>query len=232
MKLLAIETATLTVGAAIFEEDRILAVSSSRPGRLHVETLHPAIGRVLAESNTSPGELAGIAVDVGPGLFTGLRVGIAAAKAFAFALSLPVVGVRSTEAIREAATRRAGDDDVIVPVVDMRRGDVAWELEDGVAEIGTPEVLAQRLSTARPVALVGDGARRLGDDLVSLIGGRFIEDEELLAPPVEAIGRLGVIRLDEGVVEDAISIAPLYLRQADAVVNYETRASAISEARR
>ncbi len=232
MKLLAIETATLNVGTAIFEDDRVLAATLSRPGRLHVETLHPAIGRVLAESNTPPGALAAIAVDVGPGLFTGLRVGIAAAKAFAFALSLPVVAVRSTEALREAAARTVGDDGVIVPVVDMRRGDVAWELEDGAVELGTPETLALRLSAVGPVALVGDGALRLGDELVSLSGSHIIENEALLAPSAEAVGRLGIIRLDQGVVEDAISIAPVYLRQADAISNYETRASARSGGRR
>jgi tRNA threonylcarbamoyladenosine biosynthesis protein TsaB len=224
VRLLAIETATLNVGAAVFEDDRTLAASSSRPGRLHVETLHPAIERVLAESNTPPGALAAIAVDVGPGLFTGLRVGVAAAKAFAFALSLPVVAVRSTEALREAAARTLGDDHVIVPVVDMRRGEVAWELEVGDVEIGTPETLALRLSAAGPVALVGDGSRRLGDDLVSSVGAHLVEDEELLAPSVEAVGRLGILRLGQGVLEDAISVAPVYLRQADAVINYETRA--------
>lgn len=228
--LLAIETATLEVGAAVFEGDRLLATSSARPGRLHVETLHPAIERVLAQSHTSASALDAIAVDVGPGLFTGLRVGIAAAKAFALALSVPIVAVRSTEALREKAQRVLGKDVAIVPVVDMRRGEIAWELEDGSLGIGPAATFAAQLSTAGPVVLVGDGARRLGADLLASVRAHVVDDEAMLAPSVEAVGRIGVDRLGHGVVEDAVSVAPVYLREADAVANFETRTSTVSGA--
>lgn len=228
MRLLALETATLEVGAAVFEDDRVLAASSNRPGRLHVETLHPAITRVLVESGTPARALGAIAVDVGPGLFTGLRVGIAAAKAFALALSIPVVAVSSTEALREMARRALGDGISIVPVVDMRRDEVAWEFEDGSLEIGNKETFASRLSKSGPVALVGDGTRRLSGELDRSIDARIIDDEMFFAPSVVAVGRIGFARFCQGVVEDAVSVAPVYLRQADAVANFETRATTIS----
>lgn len=232
MKLLALETATLEVGAAVYGDDRTLAVSAMRPGRLHVETLHPAIERVLAESETTPRELGGIAVDVGPGLFTGLRVGIAAAKAFALALSLPVVAVRSTEALREMARRALGADSAVVPVIDMRRGEVAWEFEDGFLEVGTGATLASRLAGSGPVALVGDGIRRIGHELFETAKVRIVDDDEFFAPSVEAVARIGIARLRRGVVEDAFSVAPVYLRPADAVANFETRASLSAGAQR
>jgi tRNA threonylcarbamoyladenosine biosynthesis protein TsaB len=232
VKLLAIETATLEVGAAVFDGDCLMTAYATRPGRLHVETLHPAIERVLAQSNTPPSALDAIAVDVGPGLFTGLRVGIAAAKAFALALSVPIVAVRSTEALREAAKRAIGDEIAIVPLVDMRRGEIAWELEDGSLEIGTAAAFASRLAPGRPVALVGDGVGRLGDEVSAVTDVRRVDGEASLAPSVEAVGRIGVGRLRRGVVEDAVSIAPVYLRDADAVANFATRTSTVSGGRR
>jgi tRNA threonylcarbamoyladenosine biosynthesis protein TsaB len=229
-KLLALETATLEVGAAVFEEDRLLAASSTRPGRLHAETLHPAIEQVLSDAGTTPSELGAVAVDIGPGLFTGLRVGIAAAKAFGLARSIPVVGVRSTEALREMARRVFGEGVHVVPVVDMRRGELAWESEHGSLEIGTPETLASRLADAGPVVIVGDGAQRIG--LGALENVSVVDDETLLAPSVESVARIGMGRLREGSVEDAVSIEPVYLRQADATANFETRPSTTPGVRR
>jgi tRNA threonylcarbamoyladenosine biosynthesis protein TsaB len=231
VRLLALETATLEVGAAVLEGDHLLAVSSSRPGRLHVETLHPAIERVLIESDTPPRDLDAVAVDVGPGLFTGLRVGIAAAKAFALALSIPVVAVRSTEAIREKARLIVGEDvGVIIPVVDMRRGEVAWELADGSLGIGAAETLASQLAGKNDVVLVGDGSRRLESETVASTKARTFCDEALLSPSVEVLGRIGVSRLRQGVVEDALSVEPVYLRAADAAANFETRLSTTATA--
>ena len=232
MRLLALETATLEVGAAVFADDRVLASSSTRPGRLHVETLHPAIERVLVESSTPARALGAIAVDVGPGLFTGLRVGIAAAKAFALALAIPVVAVRSTQALREMARQALGDGVAIVPVVDMRRNEVAWEFEDGSLEIGTAGTLVSRLLKSAPVVLVGDGTRRLSGHLDRSIDAWIIDDEMLFAPSVGAVGRVGFARFCRGAVEDALSVAPVYLRQADAVANFETRTTTISRTHR
>ncbi|MGA8297394.1 MAG: tRNA (adenosine(37)-N6)-threonylcarbamoyltransferase complex dimerization subunit type 1 TsaB [Acidimicrobiales bacterium] len=226
-KLLALETATLEVGAAVFERDRVVWSVSTRPGRLHVETLHPAIERVLLDSDTDPSELDAIAVDVGPGLFTGLRVGIAAAKAVALALSVPIAAVRSTEALKEMARRVLGDDVSIVPLVDMRRGEVAWEIEDGVLEFGTIATMVRRLAPDANVRLVGDGTRRLGDELASLPHVEVVADEALWAPSVEAVGLIGADRLRRGLVTDAVSLEPVYLRPADAVANFQTRESSM-----
>jgi tRNA threonylcarbamoyladenosine biosynthesis protein TsaB len=222
-RLLALETATLEVGAAVLGDGRILAASASRPGRLHAETLHPAIEKVLSETDTPPRALSAVAVDVGPGLFTGLRVGVAAAKAFALALSIPTVAVRSTEALREMGERALGAGVRVVPVVDMRRGELAWESQDGTLEIGTAEKLASRLSRTGRVVIVGDGVRRLGEKFEDSETVSVVDDAALMAPSVEAIARIGIERLVHGVVEDAVSIAPVYLREADAVAHFETR---------
>ncbi|HVC25983.1 MAG TPA: tRNA (adenosine(37)-N6)-threonylcarbamoyltransferase complex dimerization subunit type 1 TsaB, partial [Acidimicrobiales bacterium] len=91
MIVLAIESATIEVGVALAGPQGLLATATARPGRRHVETLHPEMAAVCAASGMSLADVGAIVVDVGPGLFTGIRVGVAAAKALAFALSVPVV---------------------------------------------------------------------------------------------------------------------------------------------
>jgi len=123
MRILAIETATIEVGVAVADETGPLASVTARPGRRQAETLHPAIADVCRIAMITPAELDAIAVDIGPGLFTGLRVGVAAAKALAGALGLPVVTATSLEVLKAACPSGLG---AVIPVIDMRRGEVAW----------------------------------------------------------------------------------------------------------
>ncbi|HTW97771.1 MAG TPA: tRNA (adenosine(37)-N6)-threonylcarbamoyltransferase complex dimerization subunit type 1 TsaB [Acidimicrobiales bacterium] len=181
MIVLAIETATIEVAAGVGDGSGLRAAVTARPGRRHAETLHPAIAQACRFAGVELAEIQAVAVDVGPGLFTGLRVGVAAAKAMAAALGVPAVGISSLEILARAA--RAGLRPV-VPVVDVRRGEIAWLLpgESSEPRLGSPAALAAELSgpggsgtTARwrgaegPVLLVGDGARRYGEELLTLL---------------------------------------------------------------
>ena len=134
MRLLALETATVEVGAAIVVDGEVRALAATRPGRRHAETLHPAVEAACALGGVALAELDALAVDVGPGLFTGLRVGIAAAKAYAFALGLPLVTCTSTDVLHHATRQVAG---AVVAVVDMRRGELAFSLRPPDACSGT-----------------------------------------------------------------------------------------------
>ena len=226
MIVLALETATIEVGAALVGSDGMLAESRHRCRRRQAETLHPAVESVLSAAGIGLGEVGAVAVDVGPGLFTGLRVGIAAAKAFGFALGVPLVAVRSTEVLRRGASadplRPPG---VVVPVVDMRRGEVAWELPGGGLEIGPVSRLRARLGElSGAVFIVGDAAADLALVLVDLDGVacRFGGDH-LAAPSVAELGAIGIERVAEGATTDAVGIEPCYLRAPDARANFVTR---------
>ncbi|MGA9077323.1 MAG: tRNA (adenosine(37)-N6)-threonylcarbamoyltransferase complex dimerization subunit type 1 TsaB [Acidimicrobiales bacterium] len=226
MIVLALETATIEVGAALVGSDGVLAESHHPCRRRHAETLHPAVESVVAAAGIGFSEVDAVAVDVGPGLFTGLRVGIAAAKAFGFALGIPLVAVRSTEVLRRGASadplRPPG---VVVPVVDMRRGEVAWEFPGGGLEIGPVSRLQARLGElSGAVFIVGDAAGDLEavlvnrDGLVCRFGG-----DDLAAPSVAVLGAIGVERVAKGATTDAVGIEPCYLRAADARANFVTR---------
>jgi tRNA threonylcarbamoyladenosine biosynthesis protein TsaB len=125
VNLLAIETATDMVGVALIRGDGGAAERVHVGGRAHAELLAPAIEEVCAVSGCAVGDIGGIAVDVGPGLFTGLRVGVATAKALAQALSIGVLGVCSLDVLAAAARDRIGaDGGQVVSVIDARRGEV------------------------------------------------------------------------------------------------------------
>src|SRR6266496_3173877 len=99
MKLLAVESATLSGGAAILDGDRLLGEITLNIAITHSERLLSSVDRLLADCGLAPADLEGLAVSVGPGSFTGLRVGIATVKALAMALDLPVAAVPTLDAL-------------------------------------------------------------------------------------------------------------------------------------
>jgi tRNA threonylcarbamoyladenosine biosynthesis protein TsaB len=224
--VLAIETATLEVGAAVIGGDGPIAVERTRPGRRHAESLHPAIVSVLDAAGIGVGELEAVAVDIGPGLFTGLRVGIAAAKALSFARRLPLAAPRSTEVLRhDAETQGVPAGTTVVPVVDMRRGEIAWELPGEPPRSGAPDELLETLrGIDGELKLVGDGALRWRAVFQAADPQRTsFGDESLAAPSVLGVGDLALERLRLGATNDALGVEALYLRAADARPNYVTR---------
>jgi tRNA threonylcarbamoyladenosine biosynthesis protein TsaB len=97
MLILGIETATIQVGCAIGGHEGVLASFHAAKGRRHVETLIPAVEFMCHHAKIDLDEISVVAVDVGPGLFSGLRVGVAAAKALAQALRVPTIGISSLD---------------------------------------------------------------------------------------------------------------------------------------
>ncbi len=159
MKVLAIETATPCVGCALWSDAGPVASFVLVAGQRHAEVLIPAVDELCRRAGWTVGDLSGVAVDVGPGLFTGLRVGVATARAIASARGLPAAGVNSLEALAHPYRRRTG---LVAPVVDARRGEVYWALyrADGtsVQELRPPAV-------ARPDELAAE-LRRLDDPVL------------------------------------------------------------------
>jgi tRNA threonylcarbamoyladenosine biosynthesis protein TsaB len=252
VRLLAIETATDSVGVALLRTDGGAAERVHHGGRAHAELLAPAIEEVCAVSGCAVADIDEIAVDVGPGLFTGLRVGVATAKALAQALGIAVLGVSSLDVLAEAASERVppGRREPVVAVVDARRGEVfaasyrfdgedrapghdgptdpAW-VRDDRAEPISPEALVDWLdaltSVCGRVRVVGDGATRYRPLLAALAPVDLGWAADLSAPPPLALARLARRRLARGVPPLApADLVPDYRRPADARINWEQRA--------
>lgn len=240
MTVLAISTSSLAAGVALGDETGVLGAIELRAGRRHAELLHVAVGELTAATGVGLGELAGMAVDVGPGLFTGIRVGVAAAKGYAMALGLPVVAVTSLDILRRAVEAVGQRARRIVPVVDLRRGEVAWELPpaagtepDDAAGMrhGSPDALVSDLAALAasaqqdgPLLLAGDGALRFAEALMAALPAQVvIAGAELANPPVGSLALEGLRRLAAGGGVDPLEIRPVYLREADVRINWTTR---------
>ena len=247
MRLLAIETATDLVGAAVVSDDGAVVERSHLGGRAHAELLAPAIEEVCSLAGCTLGDLDGLAVDIGPGLFTGLRVGVATAKALGQALGLGVVGVTSLDVLAAGAREVAGHDraDRVVAVVDARRGEVfaaAYDFTRGPSgadpdpavvrqdrsEALTPADLARwldGLAPAGPLLVVGDGAVRYLEILAPRTGLDLGLSETVAAPSPGVLARLAARRLAAGSHPvPAGEVVPDYRRHADAKINWEERA--------
>ncbi len=225
--LLAIDTATPRVSVAIWRDGRVVASRRSDEGRRHGELLAPAIQAAVAEAGVTMTDLHAVAVDVGPGLFTGLRVGVATAKALASALGVPAIAVTSLEVL---AHRSREPERPVVAVVDARRHEVfraiyvpagAGPAETHPAAVMTPADLAAELGRlGHDVVAVGDGARRYAD----VIAGPNVEvagpDE---AYPDAAVGaEIAAVRLAAGAATDSAGLHAFYLRPADVRIGWAT----------
>jgi tRNA threonylcarbamoyladenosine biosynthesis protein TsaB len=135
--LLAIDTSAGT-SVALVNAGRVLAEADEAGTRRHAEAIGSLLRAVFADAGAVPGEVTGVVAGMGPGPFTGLRVGIAAARAFAFGIDVPVLPVVSHDAIAFAR------EDRVLVVTDARRREVAWSLYDpGVVRLEGPELAAR-----------------------------------------------------------------------------------------
>lgn len=228
--ILGIETATLQVGCAVGGVEGVLASFTAARGRRHAETLVPAVQFVCEQAQVGLDEVSVVAVDVGPGLFTGLRVGVATAKALALALRVPMVGQSSLDLLAFALHHTDG---LIATVVDARRGEVFAALyrpvPGGVQRVAEPRVCApdrlasELMAMGEDCLLVGDGAVRYAstfDDARHL----SIADGAFAHPSPAALVQLAHARAVREEFVQPSELEPLYLRKADAEINWERRA--------
>ena len=229
MLVLGISTATAQVGCAIGGHEGIIASFQSSKGRRHAETLAPAIEFLTLQARVPLRDISAIAVDVGPGLFTGLRVGISTAKALATTLRIPMIGVTSLDLL---AFPVRWSDRRIVSVVDARRGEVFFsfyrQVPGGVQRlsphrVGSPAELCSEIQAGGgEVLAVGDGAIRYHDDLAELTRVE-VGDGSLAYPSPGSLVELAHARaLREDFVQPR-ELEPIYLRKADAEINWQVR---------
>lgn len=221
MRILAIETSTRVGGAALLDGDHLIAEYTLRVPTTHSEQLMVTVDRLLTESGWKIGELQGVAVSIGPGSFTGLRIGVSTAKGLALALGLAVIGVPTLDALAAALPHAA---DPVCPILDAKKGEVYtslfhWEdagmVRDWEYLALPPQDLCSRLSG--PVIFIGDGIAAFGDVLVRALGPRArLAPPSRRLPSAACVGELGHSRLIRGESDDAARLTPLYIRPSEA----------------
>ncbi len=221
MLVLGIESSTTQGGVAIVGEDRVLCEAILNVEVTHSERLLPAVDRALGEARISLEALGGIAVSIGPGSFTGLRIGLSTAKGLAYATGLPLVGVPTLEAMAWTLPAARWQ---ICPVLDARKQEVYAALfqhdRDGLRRVSedmavAPETLCRLIK--KPTLFLGDGLAAYRALFQERLG------DHLLLPPLASRGarpacvaELGRRRLLRGERDLPETLVPCYLRPSEA----------------
>lgn len=232
--ILGIETSVEHVGVALGDHRGIHASTSISSDRRHAESLTPMISFVMDQAGIEVADLATIAVDVGPGLFTGMRVGITTAQTMAWALDLPVVPVCSLDIL---AMNADWSDVPVAAALDARRGEIYWALYRmrGIGAepqrltepvVTTPDDLAIHLADrAEDIHCVGSGFHRFIDVFSSLTCATVC-DNSLSSPTANNVVTLAAHHVAREETTTAALISPMYLRVPDAEINWNIREAA------
>jgi tRNA threonylcarbamoyladenosine biosynthesis protein TsaB len=221
MLVLGIETSSRHGGVAIIGEDRVLCEAVLSVEVTHSERLLPAVDRALDEAGITLEGLGGIAVSIGPGSFTGLRIGLSTAKGLAYATGLPLVGVPTLEAMAWTLPAARWQ---VCPVLDARKQEVYAALfrhePEGLRRLMddaamAPEDLCRLIRN--PTLFLGDGVDAYGALFRERLG------ERVLLPPLASRGarpacvaELGRRRLLRGERDAPDTLVPRYLRPSEA----------------
>jgi len=216
--ILAIDTATDWIGLALHDGTAVLAEFGWRSRRTQTIELAPALTQLWSRTGVAPADLNAVAVAIGPGSYTGLRVGLALAKGLALGQNLPLIGVPTLDILAAAVCRLETD---LVAVAEAGRtrlwaGQYQWAAKRGWERIGEPmltnwDELVGRLQV--PVAFAGE---------IDAAAARLIRRANrsaIIAPPAESVRRaatlaeIGWWRWKRKQVDDPATLAPLYLRE-------------------
>jgi tRNA threonylcarbamoyladenosine biosynthesis protein TsaB len=228
VRLLAVDTSTLTGALALLDDEVIVAESRLNVAVTHGERLMGAIDTLLASARWSLAEVDAFAVGIGPGSFTGLRIGISTVKGLAFATGKPVAAVPTLEALAWSLPFAAPP---VCPVLDAKKGEVYAALFSTaggrIARLWpdraiAPRALAEELAgearlAGGAVVLVGDGAVPNGAVFGDVLGPRaWLAPPGLRLPAASSLADLGRRALARGEAVDAAVLVPRYIRPSEA----------------
>lgn len=221
MLFLALETSTRNCSVAIFQGEQILSIKEEHSDQyIHSEKLHLFIEEVLAQAKINASDLEGIAVGSGPGSYTGLRIGVASAKALAYALKIPIISAKGTELMVEQvlAENDLPEESQLLPMIDARRMEVysaCFSIKDRSWTEVKPEIIDENSyqEFEGPLYYFGDGAEKCKPVLVP---AKF-HYLELPFPSVKGFAKIGLQRFESGNFEDPAYFEPFYLKAFQAL---------------
>ncbi|MDW7672983.1 MAG: tRNA (adenosine(37)-N6)-threonylcarbamoyltransferase complex dimerization subunit type 1 TsaB [Bacillota bacterium] len=245
MKLLGLDTSTKVATAAVIDGNRLVGETYLHTGNDHSQHLMPLIEGLLRQCQVQPKELTAIAVALGPGSFTGLRIGLATGKAFASALKIPLVGIPTLDGL---AYNLAHAEGIVCPILDARKKQVytsiySWNSSLNKMErhsdylVIDPEELVSMMGQFtgeddNTIHFLGDGVPVYQNQLANLLTGKEVKFAHLPNSLARAaqIAWLGIARLREGISDKELKnyhfLTPLYLRASEAEVNLQLRQKA------
>jgi tRNA threonylcarbamoyladenosine biosynthesis protein TsaB len=231
MRILAVETATSWQSVAIVDGDTVVARSDEDAAGSHARRLVPSIDWLLTSCGMVLTDMDGLAVSIGPGSFTGLRVGLATMMGFRSVTGLPLAAVPTLEAM---AWNLRGSEPLLCPMIRARTGEVYWAQyqwlpgsvlkQMGGEQVSTVAALAQSLSG--PVLMFGEGWELYKQDIRRLLDRHPCDLKEApsgaMRPSAVSVGRAGGERLRRGEMAEQ-GLSPRYVQRAEAEILWERR---------
>lgn len=220
MKILAIDTSSEICSTSILEDDNVIDENNLDNGKTHSENLMPLVEEVLSRNSIKLADIDLIACSVGPGSFTGIRIGVSSVKAIAEVLGVPVAAVTSLETLSKNVNSQEYDDVTIVSLIDARNSQVYCGIfdknnnkkEEYIAD--SIESVITKLERYSNIIFVGNGALVHKEILTSKFeNARFEENYKQSAINV---GKIGFKKFKENDFLNADTINPIYLRKSQA----------------
>ncbi len=224
MKILALESSALTASCAICEENLVVCESSITAGLTHSQTLMVMVENMLNNAKQRLEDIDAIAVSVGPGSFTGLRIGVSSAKGMAKALNCPCIGVSTLWALARnlegmeaivCSVMDARREQVYNALFDMRKGKKSRLCEDRAISIDELIEQLRLMKYDMPIVLVGDGAELCYDKMKQVLDVR-IAPPQLRLQRAASVGLCGLEKLKSGEFCLESEVIPTYLRLSQA----------------
>jgi len=227
MKILALETATIAGSVAICDDTSGLIGEVRINVKIaHAERLMPSIKWLMESSQVTIEEIDAFAISIGPGSFTGLRIGLSTVKGFAFATNKPVVSVPTLDAFARTVPFSAYQ---ICPLFDARKDEVfaalyRWD-ENNIIKI-MPERAVSPGDFLKEITdktvFIGDGIIRYGDMIMDICGDKAIfPPPSIMSPSAATVGEIAFEKIKKGDLADPVSLTPFYIRKSEAELNWK-----------
>jgi tRNA threonylcarbamoyladenosine biosynthesis protein TsaB len=214
--ILNIETSTTLCSVSIAKDGKIIALKEINEGYTHAENLHVFIKEVLEKAGKIPKDLNAIAVGGGPGSYTGLRIGVSAAKGLAFALQIPLIAINTLVTMAATAISQNRSDILYCPMLDARRMEIYTAIFDvnlNTVKETSPQIISEEdisfFNTGKPICFFGDGMPKCKDLLKKTPSSSFIDN---IVPSADALAELAYKKLLNGQFEDVAYFEPFYLK--------------------
>ncbi|HLB05270.1 MAG TPA: tRNA (adenosine(37)-N6)-threonylcarbamoyltransferase complex dimerization subunit type 1 TsaB [Thermodesulfobacteriota bacterium] len=226
MKIIAMETATTVGSIAIVDDEGVISELTLNIKTTHSRKLMTAMSCILEDAGLSLDDMDGIAVSIGPGSFTGLRIALSAAKGLSYSSGKPLIGIPTLDAL---ASNLPFSRYLVCPILDARRGEVYTALyrsNKGSMEKLTDDMAVNPSGLLEMIndetIFLGDGVTAYGDFLKERLGDLYLEASlPLRWPRASNVAMLALKRLGNGGMDNPFAIVPRYIRKSEAELNWK-----------
>lgn len=222
MRVLAIDTATVLASVALVEGDTVIAESSVSNIKTHSRILMPMISKVFEIASLRPRDIDAIGVSIGPGSFTGVRIGVATAKGMAISLKKPLIGVSTLDGL---AQNTPFADGIICPILDAREGQVnnaLYRFEKYSLKrltdyrvLSIYELIEELMGYTEKIIMSGDGVFLYRDVITNALSEKvFFAPVNAIMPRATSIAYLASERIKRGIQSASGNVVPIYLKKS------------------